>query len=139
MGYDVSTEGSLRALTMAIKQREYKDKLIHHSDRGLQYCSNDYQKALKKIIPSMTESYDPYANAIAERINRILKQKFLLEDYLVDIKTMKLLVRDAVHTYNNKRPHWSCYMKTPEQMHLQREVEIRSYKNKDSYFCSINL
>lgn len=86
MGYDVSnslaTEGSLRALTMAIKQREYKDKLIHHSDRGLQYCSNDYQKALKKIIPSMTESYDPYANAIAERINRILKQKFLLEDYL---------------------------------------------------------
>ena len=143
MGYDVSnslaTEGSLRALTMAIKQREYKDKLIHHSDRGLQYCSNDYQKALKKIIPSMTESYDPYANAIAERINRILKQKFLLEDYLVDIKTMKLLVRDAVHSYNNKRPHWSCYMKTPEQMHLQREVEIRSYKNKDSYFCSINL
>ncbi|MDR0744913.1 MAG: IS3 family transposase [Mediterranea sp.] len=75
MGYDVSdslaTDGSLRALDMAIKQRKYKDKLIHHSDRGLQYCSNDYQKALKKkkIMPSMTGSYDPYANAIAERVN----------------------------------------------------------------------
>lgn len=67
MGYDVSnslaTEGSLRALNMAIKQRHYKKKLIHHSDRGLQYCSNDYQRLLntKKRTPSMTESYDPYA------------------------------------------------------------------------------
>ena len=138
MGFDVSnslaTDGSLRALNMAIKQRKYKDKLIHHSDRGLQYCSNDYQKTLKKkkIIPSMTESYDPYANAIAERVNGILKQEFLLEDYQVDIKTMKLLVKDAVNIYNTKRPHWSCFMKTPEQMHLQRNVEIRTYKNKDN-------
>jgi transposase InsO family protein len=138
MGYDLSnslaTDGSLRALNMAIKQRKYKDKLIHHSDRGLQYCSNDYQKSLKekKIIPSMTESYDPYANAIAERVNGILKQEFLLEDFRVDIKTMKLLVGDAIHIYNTKRPHWSCHMKTPEQMHLQSQVEIRTYKSKDS-------
>ena len=80
----------------------------------------------------MTESYEPYANAIAERVNGILKQEFLLEDYQIDIKTMKLLVEDAVHTYNTKRPHWSCYMKTPEQMHDQRKIEIRTYKNKDS-------
>ena len=138
MGYDLSdslaTAGSLRALKMAIKQRKYKDRLIHHSDRGLQYCSNDYQKLLKKkmIIPSRTESYDPYANAIAERVNGILKQEFLLEDYQVDIKTMKLIVDNAVRIYNAKRPHWSCYMRTPEQMHLQRKVEIRTYKNKDS-------
>jgi len=138
MGFDVSnsltTDGSLRALNMAIKQRKYKKRLIHHSDRGLQYCSNDYQKALKKkkIIPSMTENYDPYANAIAERVNGILKQEFLLEDYQVDIKTMKLIVDAAVHIYNTKRPHWSCYMKTPEQMHLQSQVEIRTYKNQDS-------
>jgi len=138
MGYDVSnslaTEGSLRALNMAVKQRRYKNKLIHHSDRGLQYCSNDYQDALKKkkIIPSMTESYDPYANAIAERVNGILKQEFLLEDYQVDINTMKILVKDAVRIYNTKRPHWSCYMKTPEQMHKQRQVKIRTYKSRDS-------
>lgn len=138
MGYDVSdslaTEGSLRALSMAVRQRRYKNKLIHHSDRGLQYCSNDYQKVLKKkkITPSMTESYDPYANAIAERVNGILKQEFSLEDYWVDIKTMKLLVDDAVRIYNTKRPHWSCYMKTPEKMHQQNRVEIKTYKKKDS-------
>jgi len=138
MGYDLSdslaTGGSLRALNMAVRKRKYKDRLIHHSDRGLQYCSNEYQNALKKkkIIPSMTESYDPYANAIAERVNGILKQEFLLEDYQVDISTMKLIVKDAVCIYNTKRPHWSCFMKTPEQMHAQREIEIRTYKNKDS-------
>jgi len=134
MGYDVSnslaTEASLRALSMAVGQRIYKHSTIHHSDRGLQYCSNDYQDALKmeKITPSMTESYDPYANAIAERVNGILKQEFLLEDYLVNVDTMKLVVRDAVRIYNTKRPHWSCLMKTPEQMHAQREIKIKSYK-----------
>ena len=134
MGYDVSdslaTDSSLKALNMAVKQRKYKDKLIHHSDRGLQYCSNDYQKTLekKKITPSMTESYDPYSNAIAERVNGILKQEFLLEDYLVDIKTMKLLVGDAVRIYNTQRPHYSCYMKTPDQMHKQNKLRIRTYK-----------
>ncbi|RLJ31838.1 transposase InsO family protein [Chryseobacterium sp. 7] len=139
MGYDVSNslaaQGALSALNMAIKQRMYKESLIHHSDRGLQYCSNDYQKILKKknIKPSMTESYDPYANAIAERVNGILKQEFLLEDYHVNIQTMKLLVEDAITIYNTKRPHWSCYMKTPEQMHKQNRVKIRTYKNK--YSC----
>ena len=119
MGYDVSqslaTESSLNALNMAIKQRKQDGKLIHHSDRGLQYCSNDYQRVLKegKITPSMTESYDPYANAIAERVNGILKQEFLLEDYQVNIQTMKLLVKDAVHIYNTKMPHYSCHMRTP--------------------------
>jgi transposase InsO family protein len=138
MGYDVSgslnTDGSLRALDMADRQRRYKTKIIHHSDRGLQYCSNDYQEALKKkkIIPSMTENYDPYANAIAERVNGILKQEFLLEDYQVDIEMMKLLVKDAVRIYNTKRPHWSCYMKTPDEMHKQRQIKIRTYKNSDS-------
>jgi transposase InsO family protein len=136
MGYDVSnslaTEGSLRALNMAIKQREYRNRTIHHSDRGLQYCSNDYQNTLKKkkIIPSMTETYDPYANAIAERVNGILKQEFLLEDYNVNIKIMKLLVQDAIRIYNTKRPHWSCHMKTPEQMHLQKKIKIRTYKKQ---------
>ena len=143
MGYDVSyslaTDGSLRALNMAIKMRKYKNNLIHHSDRGLQYCSNDYQNTLKKkrITPSMTESYDPYANAIAERVNGILKQEFLLEDYHVSIETMKIIVADAVRIYNTKRPHWSCYMKTPEQMHKQKDIEIRTYKISESSKASL--
>lgn len=79
----------------------------------------------------MTESYDPYANAIAERVNGILKQEFLLEDYQVDILTMRLIVEDAVRIYNTKRPHWSCYMKTPEEMHNQKSIKIRTYKKPE--------
>ena len=97
MGYNVSnslaTSGTLRALEMAIKNRSYEGKLIHHSDRGIQYCSDSYQELLSKadIIPSMTEKYDPYANAIAERITGILKQEFLLEEYDIDLLTIKRL------------------------------------------------
>jgi len=76
VGYDLSESldcnGALRALTMANKNRYYPNvSLIHHSDRGIQYCSDAYQKQIEKynITASMTESYDPYANAIAERVN----------------------------------------------------------------------
>lgn len=87
---------------MAIKQRKYYGNLTHHSDRGLQYFSNGYQYVLKKkkITPSMTESYDPYAYTIAERVNGVLKQEFLLEDYQTTINIMKLIVDDAVCIYN---------------------------------------
>lgn len=80
----------------------------------------------------MSKSDDPYANTVAERVNGILKQEFLLEDYYLEFKTMKLIVKDAVRIYNTKRPHWSCYMRIPEDMHSQRRVKIRAYKNKDS-------
>jgi transposase InsO family protein len=144
MGYDLSdslaAEGSIRALKMANKKRMYKQELlIHHSDRGLQYCCDNYQKILKRrnIVPSMTETYNPYANAIAERVNGIIKQEFLLEDYKADLKTMRSLVDEAVTTYNNKRPHLSCSMNTPQQMHLQRNIKIKSYKKRES--CKVNL
>ena len=135
VGYDLSAslgaDGAIRALKMGLKQRSYKEKkLIHHSDRGFQYCCDDYQKALarKKVKCSMTESYDPYANAVAERVNGILKQEFLLEDYNVKLPVMKELVRNSIEIYNKKRPHYSCDMKTPEQMHKQAQIKIRSYK-----------
>jgi len=135
VGYDLSeslgTAGAIRALKMGLRQRSYKEKkLIHHSDRGFQYCCDDYQKVLarKKVKCSMTESYDPYANAVAERVNGILKQEFLLEDYNVKLPIMKELVRNSIEIYNKKRPHYSCDMKTPEQMHKQAQINIRSYK-----------
>ena len=134
MDYDLSgslgAESAVKAFKMANRKRMYKgDPLIHHSDRGLQYCSNKYQKILKKnkITPSMTESHDPFVNAIAERVNGILKQDFYKRT-LIDQTTMKLLVDDAIDIYNRIRPHYSCYMKTPEQMHLQRSIKIRNYK-----------
>jgi putative transposase len=135
VGYDVSTslsaDGTIRALKMGLKKRAYKDKeLIHHSDRGFQYCCDDYQKVLKnrKVRCSMTESYDPYANAVAERVNGILKQEFLLDKYNARLPIMKHMVRNSVQVYNQLRPHYSCYMKTPEQMHRQTQIKIRTYK-----------
>jgi len=144
VGYDLSnslsTQGSLRALRMAVKSRIYKDEsLIHHSDRGFQYCSNEYQQEINtnRIVCSMTESYDPYANAVAERINGILKQEFSLGKYDTDIGIMKKLVKNSIGIYNRLRPHYSCYMLTPNQMHKQRIVRIRTYKKKIA--ASLNL
>ena len=135
MGYDLSTslavDSSLRALKKALKQRIYGNRaLIHHSDRGFQYCSNEYQSVLAKhrIIPSMTESYDPYANAVAERVNGILKDEFMIEKYSLDKPLMELYVKDSIDKYNRLRPHYSCYMLTPEEMHRQSRIKIRTYK-----------
>jgi putative transposase len=107
MGYDLSESlavgSSLKALKKAIKGRRYiSQQLIHHSDRGLQYCSNEYQDLLKrnKVIPSMTESYDPYANAVAERVNGILKDEFMIEKYALDKELMELYVKDSISKYN---------------------------------------
>lgn len=137
MGYNLSdsldTRGPLGALKMANRSRLYKDMpLIHHSDRGIQYCSDEYQRTLNRyhITPSMTESYDPYSNAVAERINGILKQEFLLEKFDLPLTEMKRVIRDAVYKYNNLRPHYSCGYRTPEYMHRQKQIKIRNYKNK---------
>ena len=139
MGYDLSeslnTEGALRALKMAQASRVYKkEPLIHHSDRGIQYCSDSYQEKLARygMRTSMTENYDPYANAVAERINGILKQEFLLEEINLPLGETKLVVRDAINTYNKLRPHYSCGYLTPCQMHDQREVKVKTYKKRRS-------
>ncbi len=139
MGYDLSnslnTDGVLNALRMAHHNRIYGNKpLIHHSDRGIQYCSDAYQKALHryKMTPSMTESYDPYANAVAERVNGILKQEFLLEHISLPLDMMKKVVRDAIYIYNNRRPHFSCGYLTPQEMHSQQEKKMKTYKSKKS-------
>lgn len=137
VGYNVSTslcvEGSLKALEMATRNREDRDyPLIHHSDRGLQYCSNDYQRLLKNngISPSMTEKYDPYENAIAERINGILKQEFDIAKSIKDFGVKEKLIKDAIRIYNHFRPHLSNHMLTPMQMHEQNKLKSKHYKSK---------
>ncbi len=137
MGHDLSNSldvsGSLRALKMAVKKRKYKSNIVtHHSDRGLQYCSNEYQNLLKrsKINCSMTESYDPYANAVAERVNGILKAEFIGYKNKHSLKTMNKLIKNSIDIYNDRRPHFSCFYKTPRQMHEQNKIKIKTYKNK---------
>jgi len=144
MGYHVAdnlnTESSLLALKMAVKGRRNKSlSLIHHSDRGLQYCADDYQNLLStnNINCSMTQNSDPYENAVAERINGILKQEFLIDTYHQDLPTMKILVGETIEIYNNQRPHYSNYMLTPRQMHNQNKVQMRTYKTKNNSKASL--
>jgi len=139
MGYyvadNMNTESSVKALNMAIKQRKGKETpLIHHSDRGLQYCANDYQNTLNKngILPSMTQNSDPYENAVAERINGILKQEFMIDKYNLDLKIMKQIVKESISIYNELRPHYSNFMLTPNKMHIQSQIKMRTYKTKNT-------
>ncbi|GIZ09410.1 integrase [Flavobacterium sp. UMI-01] len=139
MGYNVSdnmnVQSSVVALKMAVNQRKNKSiPLIHHSDRGLQYCANDYQSILNKngILPSMTQNSDPYENAVAERINGILKQEFMIDKYNLDLSLMKQIVKESINIYNTQRPHYSNYMLTPKKMHEQNQIKMRTYKTKNS-------
>jgi len=121
---DMTTENVIQALKMAIKNRKSKLPLIHHSDRGLQYCSKVYQDILNQngIKPSMTDGYDCYQNALAERINGILKSEFLIYK-CKDGATLEKLINVAIDTYNIKRPHLSLMMKTPNFIHEKTSQE----------------
>ncbi len=138
MGYalldTLSTAGPLEALSFALKSRKYNTELIHHSDRGLQYCSTDYIEMLKKsnIKISMTENGDPYENAIAERINGILKYEFSIIDGFNDHLQAIKVIDESIRIYNENRPHLSCQMLTPNKMHIQQEVKIKKWNKKTS-------
>ncbi len=118
LSYSMAASEVVGALKQAIKNRITKEPLIHHSDRGLQYCSGCYQKVLRKhqITPSMTDGYDCYQNALAERMNGILKQEFLLHRCKT-FEDLRKLVKEAIDTYNTMRPHIALGMQTPENVH----------------------
>jgi putative transposase len=139
MGYyvadNLNTQSSVLALKMALKQRKNNSlPLIHHSDRGLQYCANEYQEELIKnmVLCSMTQNSDPYENAVAERINGILKQEFKIDKYNQTTEITNQIVKESVTIYNEIRPHYSNYMLTPNQMHSQNKINMRTYKTKNS-------
>jgi putative transposase len=112
-----------QAFQMAVKNRkDTGHQLIHHSDRGMQYCSAEYVSIADKhqIKMSMTENGDPYENALAERMNRTLKEEFGLGNVLRSKLHAKLLTEEAIELYNNYRPHLSLKMKTPESVYKQK-------------------
>jgi transposase InsO family protein len=121
---DMNAENVVQALKMAIKNRKSFLPLIHHSDRGLQYCSKIYQDVLDKnnIKPSMTDGYDCYQNALAERINGILKNEFLIYK-CKDGATLEKLISNSINCYNTKRPHLSLMMQTPNFIHEKTSQE----------------
>jgi len=115
----LKVEGAVEALKMAIKQCPETEGLIHHSDRGIQYCCKDYVKLLKdaKIKISMTEENHCYENATAERVNGILKQEYALDETFSTKQFTVKAVKEAIWSYNMERPHWSLGLATPQQVH----------------------
>ena len=93
--------------------------IIHHSDRGIQYCCPDYSEFAqnKGFILSTTQQYDPYENAVAERINGILKYELGLKNNIKNIEIAHKMVSEAVKIYNNERLQWSLELKTPQEVH----------------------
>lgn len=125
MGYHLADHlkatGPIEALKMALKNRVYpKRRLMHHSDKGIQYCCDAYVNILTdhQIDISMTSKYDPYENAIAERINGTIKNEFELDLPFPDYGYAKKEIHKTVQIYNTLRPHLNCHMKTPQQTHL---------------------
>jgi putative transposase len=128
---DMEAQGCIDALEMALQSRIYNDPLIHHSDRGSQYCSKNYVGMLIKnnIAISMTENGDPYENALAERMNGIIKGEFNLYNSQAGFEQTKLLIQNSINAYNQLRPHGSCDNLTPDQAHLHKEQLNKRWKN----------
>ncbi len=117
----LAIEGSIKALDMAARKAKDLTGSIYHSDRRLQYCSNIYTDKLKSLGMriSMSEQANPYEIAVAERVNGILKQEFMLDKTFPDISTAKQAVWEAIKTYNEKRPHTSLGYRTPEEVFVE--------------------
>jgi putative transposase len=116
----LETVETIEALKMALINRsENQNQLTHHSDRGIQYCSHDYVKLLGEhnIKISMTENGDPRENAIAERVNGILKGEYLYDYSVQNLSDAKQVLNFVIDLYNNERPHMSCDFKTPAAIH----------------------
>ncbi len=135
MGYKLDNNMKVgmvkEALKMAIKNRQYHHQhVIHHSDRGLQYCCPDYSGFAEDLgmILSTTEKYDPYENAVAERINGILKYEFGLIRTIPTLEVAKQMIQEAVNIYNTERRHRSLQMNTPAYAHTNQQHQYKSYK-----------
>jgi putative transposase len=125
VGWELSSslrhEGAISALRMAVASISEDNKLIHHSDRGCQYCCHEFLGFLDehKIIPSMTDENHCYQNAVAERVNGILKGELFLDSTFKNIGDARRAVVDAVEIYNNERLHCSLNMRTPADVYQE--------------------
>jgi len=135
MGFKIDTNMRVQlvkdALQMAVNKRIYRrQNTIHHSDRGIQYCCPDFSEFAqsKGFTLSTTQNSSPYENAVAERVNGILKQEFGLGKTIPNLKTAQKMVKQAIEIYNNNRRHYSLNMKTPEFAHQNQQHKYKSYK-----------
>jgi len=130
VGYAVAdnmeAESMIGALKMALSQKQPLATPIHHSDRGTQYCCELYVNLMKRnnCIISMTENSDPYENALAERMNRTIKEEFGLDKIVKSKALVYKIVKEAIELYNYHRPHLSLNMRTPDEIHEKSRLLI---------------
>jgi len=146
MGFKLSnhmkTSLCVDALKMAVSHRKYPDKkLIHHSDRGFQYCNTRYTRFAESngMVMSMTEQYDPYENAVAERINRTLKYEYGLKRTIKDTALASKMVNQAIYIYNNLRAHLSLELRKPGEVHLNPDLEYKSYRKNQKNIKELTI
>ena len=123
----LAVEGAVNAVQKAIKQCPDTNKLIHHSDRGIQYCCYAYSDLLtsKNVTISMGEAGNCYDNAMAERVNGILKTEYLLDTEFKDYEQAEKAVEQAIYLYNHKRPHWALGLEKPADVHQRGSCQRR--------------
>ena len=121
----LQTEPVAQALKMALRTRQSQQRLVHHSDRGIKYCSSYYQGIHQRhgLACSMTDGYDCYQNALAERVNGILKGELLLQRP-ADLEQTRRMVHESVQIYNAERPHLALKMQTPDEVHRASLADI---------------
>ena len=134
----MEADGGIQALRMALSGVDWQNRtgMIHHSDRGVQYCSHNYVKLLEgsKMLISMTQNGDPYENAIAERVNGVLKQEWIHNEQYQNFEQAKVRITEIIEIYNSKRPHLSCDMLTPQDAHNHSGKMNKHWKNyKQNY------
>jgi len=130
VGFDLSAslsvEGSLRALEMALSQTTKRERccLIHHADRGVQYCCRAYRQRLARVgaRASMSATGDPYENALAERVNGILKMELGLDALFLSEAQARRALKQAVRLYNERRPHLSLAYRKPSEVHAEHRL-----------------
>jgi hypothetical protein len=127
---DMKVSSAVVALKKALYQKPIETIVMHHSDRGIQYCSTEYVKLLQQnnALISMTQNGDPYENALAERINGILKTE-LISAYYDSIEQAALHISRCIIIYNHKRRHSSLNYQTPHEVHQQKGPQIKRWKN----------
>jgi transposase InsO family protein len=134
VGFHVSDDMKVSSATLALKkalaQKPPETIVIHHSDRGIQYCSTAYVQLLQQHHAhiSMTQNGDPYENAIAERVNGILKTE-LFSRYYDNIDIASVHIARCITIYNYKRRHSSLNWQIPNEVHQQQGPQIRRWKN----------
>jgi putative transposase len=127
---DMKVSSAVVALKKALYQKPIETIVMHHSDRGIQYCSTEYVNLLQQnhALISMTQNGDPYENALAERINGILKTE-LISAYYDTIEQAALHISRCIIIYNHKRRHSSLNYQTPHEVHQQKGPQIKRWKN----------